>query len=319
MSASSKNSPPQRDSPAAVRRGLPPLKALLAFEAAARRGSFAAGAEDLCVTPSAVSHHIQQLEDFLGVKLFHRQAGRAAMTSAGQVYAAEIEVAFGRIAEATNLVAPKPTAGQLVIVSGPSFAAKWLQPRFSGFLGAYPDVKVRLTTLSGSEDLEAGGYDVAIAYGRPTGSHREVTPLLVERLRPLCSSALAAALRLRAPRDLCRATLIHSKNALTWADYFRRLNHPHLQPANELWLDRSSMAIEAAVSGLGVVLESELLTERELADGRLVAPFDDPTCSIETASYFLVKSRKSRPSSQSAAFERWIRAALTEATLPVAV
>ncbi len=317
MRASSKNSaPPQSSSPSrAPSRRLPPLKALLAFEAASRCGSFALGAEELGVTPSAVSHHIQQIEDFLGVKLFQRRAGRAVLTSAGQVYAAEIERAFGRIAEATDLVSAKPQARAARHRLRPELRREVAPAAASRVPRRHPETKVRLATLSGSDDLEAGDYDVAIAYGRPAQTGREVQPLLVERLRPVCSPALAAALQLQTPRDLSRATLIHSKNALTWADYLRRLDLADVRPANELWVDRSSMAIDAAVSGLGVVLESELLTERELADGRLVAPFD-PVCSMETESYFLVKPSRPRGGARTAAFERWVHGALATAAIP---
>src|SRR6202048_1215824 len=134
MGARAKNSTAaQTGSPAnagtgADRPRLPPLKALLAFEAASRHGSFAQGADELGVTPSAVSHQIQQLEEFLGVALFQRHAGRAVLTSAGRTYAREIEHAMGVISEATSLVAPQSQPGPLVIASGHSFAAKWLQP-----------------------------------------------------------------------------------------------------------------------------------------------------------------------------------------------
>src|SRR5471032_3506841 len=100
---------------------LPPLKALLAFEAAARRGSFALGAEELAVTPSAVSHHIQQLEDFLGVPLFQRYAGRAVLTVAGRTYSREVEQAFAAIANATSLIAPQSWGGYLAIALPNSF------------------------------------------------------------------------------------------------------------------------------------------------------------------------------------------------------
>lgn len=289
---------------------MPPLRALSAFEAASRHGSFARGAEDLGVTPSAVSHHIQQLEDFLGVRLFQRHAGRAVLTSAGRAYAREIEHAFELISDATHLVAPQSQAGHLVIASGPSFAAKWLQPRLPEFLRAHPEVKVRLSTFSNHDDLETSWFDVAIAYGRPPPTQTRVEPLLVERLRPLCSPALAASLELRTPQDLTRATLIHSVNALTWADYLGRIDRGELRPGNELWIDRSNMAIEAAVSGLGVVLESEILAAEELRDGRLLAPFGDDDLGIETTSYFLVRSPGSRNGAQVAAFEKWLRAAI---------
>jgi LysR family glycine cleavage system transcriptional activator len=285
---------------------LPSLKALQAFEAVSRHATFAQGAAELGVTPSAVSHHIQQLEDFLGVQLFRRQPGRALLTEAGLIYAQEIRGAFGLIADATNLVAPQSQSGHLVIASSPSFAAKWLQPRLPDFLGAHPGVKIRLSTLSSHDSLDKDRCDIAIVYGRPPAGQTRIAPLLVERLRPLCSPGLAGSLQ--APHDLARATLIHSVNALTWAEYLRRIGHGAVRPANEIWLDRSTIAIDAAVAGLGVVLESELLAEQELRDGRLVAPFDGDAYRVETESYFLIRPAGSRNGSQAAKFEQWLRA-----------
>jgi LysR family glycine cleavage system transcriptional activator len=294
---------------------MPPLKALLAFEAASRHESFAKGAAELGVTPSAVSHQIQQLEAFLGVTLFQRHAGRAGLTSAGRIYAREIKHALGLIADATTLVAPQPQAGHLVIASGPSFAERWLQPRLPEFLRAHPDIRVRCSTISTADDLDSRRFDIAIAYGQPTTTRRQVEPLLVERLRPLCSPGLASALGLKTPHDLARATLIHSVNALTWAEYFRRVGAGEVRPANELWLDRSTMAIDTAVGGLGVVLESEILAAQELRDGRLIAPFDDQAHTVEATSYFLVRSPSSHGRPSIAAFERWLRAAIAAADL----
>jgi LysR family transcriptional regulator, glycine cleavage system transcriptional activator len=317
MSTSAKNSaaPQKNSSEAAVKPRLPPLKALLAFEAASRYGSSAQGAAELAVTPSAISHHIQQLEKFLGVQLFQRHAGRAVLTSAGRTYACEVQRAFALISEATSLVAPQSQSGFLVIASGPSFAAKWLQPRLREFLDENPDMRVRLSTLSTHEDLGTSRFDIAIAYGLPPSNQSHVEPLLVERLRPMCSPALASSFALRAPKDLERVTLIHSVNALTWVEYLRRVGVGGLRPHNELWLDRSTMAIEAAVSGLGVVLESEILAGDELRDGRLIAPFAHPKFSVEATSYFLVRSGSSRNSAETVAFEQWLRTAIAAAHL----
>lgn len=324
MGARAKNSADvQSSSPsgaAPVRSGrprLPPLKALLAFEAASRHGSFAQGAEELSVTPSAVSHQIQQLEEFLGVSLFQRQAGRAILTSAGRTYAREIEHAMGVIAEATSLVAPQSQSGHLVIASGYSFAAKWLQPRLPDFMRAHPEVRVRLSTMTTHVELESSRFDIAIAYGMPAAAQWHAEPLIVERLRPLCSPTLSASLNLTAPRDLSRATLIHSVNALSWAEYFRRVGAGELRPRNELWLDRSTMAIEAAVDGLGVVLESEILAAAELRDGRLVAPFGETAHTVETTSYYLVRPPGFRQGTQLTDFEKWLRAAIATANLTI--
>ncbi len=316
LAARAKNSTPVRTSSPQGRPRLPPLKALLAFEAASRHGNFAQGAEELGVTPSAVSHQIQQLEEFLGVPLFQRHAGRAVLTGAGRSYAREIEHALAVIAEATTLVAPQSQSGHLVIAASPSFAAKWLQPRLPDFLRAHPEIRVRLSTISSHEDFDSNRFDIAIAYGAPPVAQRQAEPLLVERLRPLCSPALASALELRKPQDLARATLIHSVNGLSWTEYLRRVGTSELRPSHELWLDRSTMAIDAAVGGLGIVLESEILAAEELNDGRLVAPFGQAHI-VETTSYYLLRSPASRGGAQIAVFEKWLRAAIATANLTI--
>ncbi|CAN5411983.1 glycine cleavage system transcriptional regulator GcvA [soil metagenome] len=303
--------------PAAPRPKMPPLKALLAFAAAARLGSFTRAADELAVTLSAVSHQIQQLEEFLGVQLFQRHAGRVSLTTDGRTYAGEVERAFATIANATQLVAPQLQSGHLVVASHFSFATKWLQPRVPSFLQQHPNVKFRLSTLSGSEDLQSRRFDIAITYGRPTGMNG-VEPLLLETLKPMCSPEVAARADLHRLADLSRATLIHSSNLLGWQDYFAALGVTPVHPANELWIDRSMMAIEAAVNGLGVVLESEILAGPELRDGRLVCPFEAASTSVEQTSYFLIRAQTNRISPQSADFERWLREALEASDLAVA-
>jgi LysR family transcriptional regulator, glycine cleavage system transcriptional activator len=312
VSANANNSAPAqvRSSPDVARHRLPPLKALLAFSTASRHGSFSQAAEELGVTPSAISHHIQQLEAFLSVRLFQRRAGRAVLTSAGRAYAKEVENGFETIANATDLLAPHFQRGHLVVASSPSFAAKWLQPRLPGFLRAHPDIKLRLSTLSDRDDLETNPFDVAIVYGVRPETRKHVEPLLTERLRPLCSPALAIAAGLSRPADLARVTLIHSVNALTWADYLRQIGEGALRPEKEIWLDRSAMALDTAVTGLGVVLESDLLASEELRAGKLVAPFGDFDFSVETTAYYFVRSTSRRNNAQISLFEDWLQAEL---------
>jgi LysR family glycine cleavage system transcriptional activator len=298
---------------------MPPLKALLAFEAASRYGSFSRAAEELGVTPSAISHHIQKLEDFLGAQVFSRHAGRAALTNAGRIYAGEIERAFETIMGATRLVAPQSQRDHLFIASGPSFAAKWLQPRIGNFIEQHPGIGIRLSTIADLRDLETIRFDLAVAYGQPPLSNgRQVEPLLAERLRPLCSPRLIEQLKLREIGDLSRATLIHSSNALTWSDYLRKVGGANIKARHELWFDRSTMAIDAAVEGLGVVLESELLAADELAKGTLVAPFDRSKFEIETVSYYLVRSAEAKGRGHVGAFELWLRMKIADANLQTA-
>ena len=292
--------------PVAKRPRLPPLKSMLAFEAAARHGTFTQGAEEIGITTSAVSHHIQQLEDFLGVPLFQRHAGRAVLTVAGRTYARELEKAFGLMTNATSLIAPQSWGGQLSIAVPNSFSVKWLQPRLKKFLKAYPQFSVRLATLH-THELDANRYDIAIAHGPQQPGMKLAEPLLAERLRPLCSPDLARELKLRKPEDLARATLIHSNNQLNWVDYFRRIGNLVVKPRHDLWLDRSAMAIESAVDGLGVVLESDILAEEELRDGRLIEPFSDPKFQVENISYYLVRSPSMRNFTEASIFEKWLR------------
>jgi LysR family transcriptional regulator, glycine cleavage system transcriptional activator len=298
---------------------MPPLKALLAFEAASRHGSFSRAAEELGVTPSAISHQIQNLEDFLGVQVFSRHAGRATLTAAGRIYASEIERAFATIAGATRLVAPQSQRGHLFIASGPSFAAKWLQPRIGNFIEQHPEIGIRLSTISDLRDLETMRFDLAIAYGcPPVVNGRQIEPLLAERLRPLCSPRLIEQAQLHEPGDLSRVTLIHSSNALTWTEYLRKVIGADIKARHELWFDRSTMAIDAAVDGLGVVLESELLAADELKKGTLVVPFDRPEFAVETVSYYLVRSAEAKGRSFAGAFEAWLRTKITAANLRTA-
>jgi LysR family transcriptional regulator, glycine cleavage system transcriptional activator len=323
MSASSKNSAADeaKSTHQSIQRPrMPPLKALLAFEAASRHGSFSRAAEELGVTPSAISHHIQKLEEFLGVRVFSRDAGRAVLTNAGRIYASEIESAFGTIVGATRLLAPQSQRGHLFIASSPSFAAKWLQPRMGNFIEQHPEIGIRLSTILDLRDLETIRFDLAIAYGCPPIAHgRQVEPLLAERLRPLCSPRLIEQFQLREPGDLSRATLIHSSNALTWTDYFRKVVASNIRARHELWFDRSTMAIDAAVDGLGVVLESELLAADELKRGTLVAPFDHARFEVETVSYYLVRFAEAKGRAHVGAFESWLRMKLAAANLHTAM
>ncbi|MDD3445044.1 MAG: LysR family transcriptional regulator [Zavarzinia sp.] len=247
----------------AKRRRVPPLKSLLAFEAAARHGNFTRAAEELGLTPSAISHHIQSLEEFVGVKLFRRGAGQVTLTGAGDLYWRDLEKAFRLIGEATERIAPQAQDVSLVIASGPSFAAKWLQPRLPLFIGSHPGVKIRLSTFSDPAQLADMRFDVAISYRRPSLPAGDFRPMIREFVRPLCSPALASVLKLRQVDDLARATLIHSENVVTWEEFIRRHGMNFDEPVNQLWLDRSAMAIEAAENGLGVILESDILTRAE--------------------------------------------------------
>jgi LysR family glycine cleavage system transcriptional activator len=292
--------------PATPRRRLPPLKALLAFEAAARHASFTQAAAELHVTPSAISHQVQALETFLGVRLFLRQSGHVGLTPAGDRYRMDIAAALDAVAAATQQVAPQARADRLLVLSSPGFATKWLQPRLPGFIAAQPGLRVRLATMDGSQALQGTAFDIAICYGAPSQPELQVVLRLDETVQPLCSPSLVAALQLRGANDLTRATLIHAANAVTWDAVLRGAGLVGLRPSNEIWLDRSAMAIDAAVAGLGVALESDLLADADLREGRLLAPFGDAMRQRRPAAYAVVTPRARRVDGATTAFIAWL-------------
>lgn len=302
------NEPASTDPP--TKRRLPPLRSLLAFEAAARHANFTRAAAELAVTPSAISYQIQALEGFLGTKLFLRQSGQVVLTSTGSLYQSEIEAALTALADATQRIAPQSQTNTLLILSSPSFAAKWLQPRLPRFMADHPDIRLRVATIADSASIPAIRFDIAVCYGAPSIADMNVTPFMTERILPLCSPGLASALALQTLSDLNRATLIHSANSVTWDAFFRHLGAANIHPYNELWLDRSTMAIEAAVAGQGVALESDILTQSECEKGQLVAPFDGQRASITADAYYLVTPRGYRSRHYCAAFADWLLASI---------
>lgn len=257
-------------------RQIPPLKAVQAFEAASRLGSFIAAADELHLTPSAISHQVRQLEQRLGITLFHRVHRAVELTDAGRRYAEVVAEAFGLIEAGTRSIERTGKSDILTVHSVPSFATQWLMPRLSRFSAMNPDIDVRLNASVATIDLAAGEADFDIRYGHVfPGTGVAVQPFPEETIVVACSPALMRKRRSsRTPLNLSESTLIHSEvNLYPWRDWAR--DHPgvelHLDRGPRF--DRSFMAISAAADGLGVALESRLMIERELDSGRLVLPF----------------------------------------------
>lgn len=251
-------------------RKLPPLKALQIFESAARQNSFQAAADELFITPSAVSHQIKQLEDYLGIALFHRSHRRVDLTDVGAQYAQHISQAFGIIQTATRDIELRGKSDILVIQSTPTFATQWLMPRLARFSNLYPDIDVRLNATMLVPDTQRGGIDIAIRYGEilsEAGVEMETLP--EEQIAVMCSpNLLSGSLKF----DIRQHTLIHSEvNLYRWQDWCRDYGI-ELKTAHGPRFDRAFMSISAATDGIGVALESTLMAERELLDGRLVMP-----------------------------------------------
>lgn len=288
------------------RSTVPPLRSLQAFEAAVRLRSFTLAAEELNVTPSAVSHQIQLLEERLNLKLFERRPGGITPTRQAKEFGGKLSVALDAIAEATDEIAPHAPTSELLLMCGHSFAARWLQPNLANFKNSNPGAQIRLQTFSRLADVAEKPFDIAICYGRPQVESNRVQPLLTERIVPLCSPALAAEVPLNELRDLHRVTLIHSENALNWSEYFRNFGLELDATHSGLWLDRSVLALQAAVEGQGVVLESLFLAKQEIDAKSLIAPFGNMEFGLQNTSYYLVLGRHFKRSSLAKRFRDWL-------------
>lgn len=291
-----------------------PLKAIQAFEAAARLSSFALAAEELFLTPSAISHQVKFLEEAIGIRLFHRVHRAVVLTDSGRRYAEEISAAFAAIDTATRQVGRAEKSDILTVHSTPSIAAQWLMPRLARFSALYPDIDVRLHASPVTADLSTGAVDIDIRYSmrklQPAGTM--VLPFPQETIVPLCSPELANGPNpIRQPEDLCHHTLIHSELSLVgWRDWLRLHRKVKLDIARGPRFDRSFMAINAAVDGLGVCLESLLLVQRELDSGRLVAPLGTDGLKVQGYSLNFLKSRAELPKIR--CFQDWLFEELTK-------
>ena len=246
-----------------------PLSALRAFEAAARRGSFKRAAEELHLSPSAISHAVKRLETAVRTPLFTRAGPVIALTPAGHTLMQHTERGFAELARGMGSVAA--TGPQFLrLHSALSFATQWLTPRLPGFLALHPGLQVQLSTGVDFTRFNADQFDADIIYGLPRQAGLTVVPLGEELVTPLCTPALAE--RIGAPADLLSMPLIESDNKLVrWPDWFGA-NGITAPPPRGARFDRSFLAVAMAADGQGVALESTRLAEREIAAGRLVQP-----------------------------------------------
>ena len=289
-----------------------PLSALRAFEAAARTGSFRTAAEDLSLTPSAVSHAIRGLEQTLGAALFLREGRSVRLTGDGRTLMRHVERGFGELQLGIGSVSAH--APRLLRVhSAPSFAAQWLMPRLRRLLKEVEGLEVRLAAGTDyARFLPSDECDVDIVYGMPSpdfhgaAMHQNliVLPLGTEVITPLCAPALAPDIR--TPRDLLRHTLIESETKrVRWPAWFAANGHIAPGPRGPRF-DRSFLSLSAAADELGVALESTRLAERELASGRLVRPLRDVCEDVVYTGHWLVFPRSMRYSQPLVLFVGWL-------------
>ncbi|MEX8495423.1 LysR substrate-binding domain-containing protein [Sphaerotilus sp.] len=284
---------------------VPLIANLQAFEAVARRRSFALAAAELRLTASAISHQVARLESQLGVRLFERSAHGVRLSAAGEQYLGRVGGALSAITSASDDLR-QGVSNSLYVHATPSFASLWLLPRLSAFAQAYPDITLNLSAAHTHSDFALGQADIDIRYGAPQWPDLVVEPLFEERIAPLASPAFIRAHRLKRTEQLLDVPLIQSKvSVVQWSDWFRACTNQRSPERLPLRFDRAMMSLDAAGLGLGVALESCTIANRHLAEGKL-RPVFSLDKSVQVKAHFAVYPARHAKRAPLEAFLSWL-------------
>ncbi|MDB4837747.1 transcriptional regulator GcvA [Marinomonas sp.] len=285
---------------------LPPLNSLKCFESAARHGSFNKAAEELFVTPSAISHQIKGLEAFLGLELFRRTKRKVVLTEAGESYIKPIKSIFEQLDNATSELKSKQEAGSLKLAVAPAFLTRWLMPRMQSFQTRYPEIQIEISSLNGLVDFSANDIDMAVYFGEGEWDGVEAYYLRPARLAPVCHPDLIKANQpINSPEDMRFYPLLHvTKRKDEWHDW---LKQHELNPTlfrRGLMFSSGSLTAGAASQGLGIALSDPELVMPEIEAGTLKVLFDQHL--ITNRSFYLVYEKRRSVTSAMLAFKEWI-------------
>jgi LysR family transcriptional regulator, glycine cleavage system transcriptional activator len=255
-----------------VSRRLPPLNALRGFEAAARFGSFAKAADELALTQSAVSHQVRQLEHAFGQPLFLRHGRELSLTDAGRDFLATVRAALNQLSVGFERLAPYKEPESVIVSCDAAFARYWLLPRLPAFRVLHPRIAVWLDTSEQLLDFERQEVEIVIGRLRATGAG------CIEET--LFDDYLTAAVRRNSAEphwrlaDLVEHVLLHDERRENWLVWMRQQNLPVNTAAAGLRFSDPGLALDAAKSGHGVALVSDVLALDDLRTGTLRAPFE---------------------------------------------
>ena len=297
-------------------RRLPPLKALRAFESAARFMSFTRAADDLSVTQTAVSHQVRALEEWFGVSLFRRGGRKLALTESGKLLYPAAAEAFDRIAEAAERASGPDGNRTLTVSLTPSFGTRWLVQRLGRFWARHPEIDLKLHHTIHLVDLRREEADVAVRWGRGSWPGLEAEFLIRAGFTPVCSPALLSGPHpLRRPADLRNHTLLHEEDYEDWTQWLTAAGVDGVDPRRGPVIDDPSVLDRATLDGQGVALGRTDLIAEHLAAGRLVRPFD---LDLDTDyAYYVVYPPKSLERPKVKAFRDFVLAeAAVERVLP---
>lgn len=289
-------------------RKLPPLTALRAFEAAARHLSFRQAAEELAVTPTAISHQIRQLEEILGVPLFLRQVRSIALTPQGEALYPVLRDGFDRFEQTLRSLPPRKPRVAVTMTATTLLTARRLLPALPAFRALYPAYDLRFHAADEVVDLRTGVADVAIRYGGGPQEGYVTEPLLSDRYGVLCSPVLGV----KTPEDLRRVPLMHtvwkqSAKSPDWKRWAEQAGLPVNALCQTVSFHEDGHALQAAIAGHGAVIASLVLAQAEIEAGLLVHPFGP---EIPGEEYALVASAEMLACEDVQAVRSWLRAVI---------
>lgn len=281
-----------------------PLNALRAIEIVARRGALAPAADELGVTPGAVSQHLRRAEERLGIELFSRTPQGLVPTAALRSIAPQLTEGFDTLAGALKSLRRDDDETVLTITVASVFASRWLIWRVAKFTALHPEIELRMVVSPVLVDLRHADIDAAIRYGR--GSWPGVKAELIggSLYRPVCAPELAG--QIKSPTDLIRVPVIHETTSmLSWADWFRAAGIGEMPEFTGPTITDSTLAFDAAISGQGVLLAVDMMSADAVSDGRLVRPF--PMAVKSDLGYWLAVADNKRESRKVRRFRDWLR------------
>lgn len=294
-----------------MKRRLPPLNALRAFEAAARLGRMTAAADELAVTPGAISRQVRQLELALGVVLFEGSKHKPQLSAAAKTLLPVLSAALDQIETAVRTVR-EDDKGTLDVSCFSTFTARWLIPRLYQFNALHPDIEIRLSTAEPATSNDRDRYDLVITVDDAMEARQPaVIPLFPERLGPVLAPSLAAKIRLRKAKDLAGKPLLHTRSRLNAWEMWSASVGSSLPLQGGLEFEHYYFTLEAAIGGLGICIAPWHLVIDDIRAGHLLAPL-----GFQESGYQYVALRRRQTNRKLDRFCAWLETQARETPTP---
>lgn len=289
---------------------IPLMNALKTFVVAGKCLNFTKAADELLVSPSAVSHQIKILEEYLGVRLFSRNSRRMFLTDEGKQLYISLDEPFKAIASAVKEVTSSKSQQNLHIALRPFFSVSWLAPRLKRFWGSNPDIQVDLIHRNSVPDFVDEKVDAAILWGKGDWEGVEAELLIPGELTPICSPGLVEELGYpHSVDDLKRYTLIHDTDYQPWSEWLGLAQATEVDPTQGLIFDDTNVRVQSILNDQGVMLGCPTLLQQELEEGSLVRLFD---LVLPDYAYYAVYPAAMAPGHKTRLFLEWLSSEAAE-------